>query len=325
MSKDTIIPYADPYYLGSSDHSSTTLGSIIFNGNNYLNWSRSVKMALGAKNKLGFINGKISKPSPDSDDYEKWIRNDYMIRCWLSASVSPSIAQQLLLCESSKAFWDELLEIYGEINAPQLYLLKKELNNLQQNDLSVGDYYAKLRSYWDEINNLEPLPECSCGAMRYDNMKGNILAMDPLPTVNKAFHMIQQSEKQKEISVAMEMGADVSAMAATKQGGGSFHQNNCNTGKGHTMEGCFKLHGFPDWFKNPPKPKGKNSQGTGTSHAANAMNTQETCVQDTPVDDLGQSDGIVNVVVQQVLKVMNAKKQEAAGSSGTKQHISNFA
>lgn len=91
--------------------------------------------------------------------------------------------------------------------------------------MSIAEYYGKLRKYWDEINNLEGFPECSCGAMskctcsiikkladrdaknkvidflmglngNYDGMKGNILAMDPLPTVNKAFHIYGATNRE---------------------------------------------------------------------------------------------------------------------------------
>lgn len=49
-------------------------------------------MALGAKNKLGFIEGTATKPSPTSAGYNKWVRNDYVIRFCFSASVAPNIA-----------------------------------------------------------------------------------------------------------------------------------------------------------------------------------------------------------------------------------------
>ncbi|XP_057251309.1 uncharacterized protein LOC130591658 [Beta vulgaris subsp. vulgaris] len=163
--KQQVVPYADPFYLGSSDHSNAGLGPIVFNGGNYLNWSRSVKMALGAKNKLGFIDGMISKLAIESELYSLWQRNDCMIRCWLSASVTPEIAEQMLICDSAQEFWNELSERHGQTNAPQLYSLKKEVNGLQQNNLSVDAYYGKLKRYWDELNNIEGFPYCECGAM----------------------------------------------------------------------------------------------------------------------------------------------------------------
>ncbi|KAL8117038.1 hypothetical protein AgCh_023285 [Apium graveolens] len=212
--KKGVVPYADPFYLGSSDQSNTPLGCIIFDGKNYINWSRSVKMALGSKNNLGFIDGKIIKPVIGSDDYHKWVRNDYMLRCWLQVSVNLKIAEQMLIVNSAKEFWDELAERYGQSNAPELYMLKKELNDLKQNNMSVGDYYGVFKSFWDQITSLDGIPQCSCGKMAectcslmkkiaerdernkvidflmglntsYDNLKQNIISMEPLPSVNK--------------------------------------------------------------------------------------------------------------------------------------------
>lgn len=62
---------------------------------------------------------------------------------------------------------------YGQTNAPQLFHLKKELYELQHNDLLVGDYYCKLKTLWDQISNLEGILVCSCGVM--ENCKCNVL------------------------------------------------------------------------------------------------------------------------------------------------------
>ena len=40
--------------------------------NNYLSWNRSMKIGLGAKVKLGFINGKCKMSNEDSLDFEQW-------------------------------------------------------------------------------------------------------------------------------------------------------------------------------------------------------------------------------------------------------------
>jgi len=40
---------------------------VIFNGNNYDLWEKVVTTTLRSKNKLGFINGKISEPAVTTD------------------------------------------------------------------------------------------------------------------------------------------------------------------------------------------------------------------------------------------------------------------
>ena len=55
----------------------------LFNGGNFLSWSRAVKLSLGAKNKIGFIDGRLKLATDDAIDDERWTRCDYMVRCWI--------------------------------------------------------------------------------------------------------------------------------------------------------------------------------------------------------------------------------------------------
>lgn len=56
----------DPLLLHGSDHPGMLLVQNPLTGNNYLPLSRSMKIALGAKMKLGFINGQIEPPAENS-------------------------------------------------------------------------------------------------------------------------------------------------------------------------------------------------------------------------------------------------------------------
>jgi hypothetical protein len=44
----------------------------VLKGENYRTWSRSMKMALRAKLKLGFVDGTITKPGKKTTDYTYW-------------------------------------------------------------------------------------------------------------------------------------------------------------------------------------------------------------------------------------------------------------
>ncbi|GJT48729.1 sulfotransferase 16 [Tanacetum coccineum] len=61
----------DPLYIASSDHPGMVLTNTPFNGTNFHGWSRIVKMALGAKLKLGFIDGSCNRPSVDNVDEQR--------------------------------------------------------------------------------------------------------------------------------------------------------------------------------------------------------------------------------------------------------------
>ena len=346
--------YHDPYYLSSSDNHTMQVGAMIFNGGNYLNWSRSAKMGLASKNKLGYINGKIKRPKLGSNEYFKWDRNDNMVRCWILKSLKENIAGSLMNMKSAKDLWDEIAERYAQSNAPQIYQLKKELNDLEQNEMSVCDYYCKLRSYWDQLDDLEGIPECSCGAMskcscdiekkmlqmqergrlndflmglngRYENMRGNILGMDPLPSVNRAYHLVQQIELQKQMTYCFQSTPESSALAANRQSHSlrpliNFQKkdykkirmeklskkcDHCGM-KGHVQEECYKLIGYPaDWNKKP-------RERFNPKYAGNVIK------YDGKEERKMQDPSFISTIVQQVVKAMS---EQCSGSGQS----SNFA
>ena len=69
--------------LHNSDDPGINLVTTPLTGSNYLTWSRSMKIALIAKQKLGFVNGKLEQPDVNSKDYEQWLRVDCMVISWI--------------------------------------------------------------------------------------------------------------------------------------------------------------------------------------------------------------------------------------------------
>lgn len=80
-----------PLSLHNSDHPSMNLITSLLTGNNYMTWSRSVKIALGAKTKLGFIDERCRQPNEKDSKYEQWLKVDCMVRWWILNSISKEI------------------------------------------------------------------------------------------------------------------------------------------------------------------------------------------------------------------------------------------
>ncbi|KAL0441230.1 UNVERIFIED_CONTAM: hypothetical protein Sradi_0061900 [Sesamum radiatum] len=206
--------------LQASDNPGMSLVSSLLNGKNYLPWSRSIRIALGAKMKLGFINGKSQKPNEDSDEYEQWVRNDCMVTSWILNSISKEIVETFLYVNSARELWTELETHFGESNGPLEYQIQREIAFASQENLSISTYYAKLKRLWDELAFHKPIPQCECGASKiladmnlsnqlmqflmglhesFDHVRNQILLMEPLPSVNKAYSMVLRVEKQREV------------------------------------------------------------------------------------------------------------------------------
>uniref|UniRef100_A0A2N9IXJ6 Integrase catalytic domain-containing protein n=1 Tax=Fagus sylvatica TaxID=28930 RepID=A0A2N9IXJ6_FAGSY len=96
-------------------------------------------------------------------------------------------------------------------------------------------------------------------------VRGQILLMDPMPHIDKVFSLLRQEERQRSIgqislprveSTALLCKSDSARPYQPKQGYQKKDKPTCtHCGYiGHTMDKCYKLHGYPPGYK----PKGKS-------------------------------------------------------------------
>ncbi|CAM8968144.1 unnamed protein product [Rhodiola kirilowii] len=142
--------------------------------------------------------------------------------------MTPELSSTFVYTGCAKDLWMEILERYSQSNAPMVFQLKLEIMRTMQGNLSVTAYYSKLKKCWDELQYMNGVPACTCGALgkctcrvldrmkelesqdklmqflanlngEYDSVKSQILSSDPLPSVSKAYYTVLQVEKQKQI------------------------------------------------------------------------------------------------------------------------------
>lgn len=75
------------YFLSSSDLNTTKLVLIVFFGSSFVDWKRSMIIALSARNKLGFVDGSLSKPIGDASLLRIWTRCNDLVISWFLASL----------------------------------------------------------------------------------------------------------------------------------------------------------------------------------------------------------------------------------------------
>ncbi|KAJ4964975.1 hypothetical protein NE237_016824 [Protea cynaroides] len=182
-------------------------------------------MALEAKNKLGFVDGIIPKPEAPSTDLPYWIRCNSMVQSWLVHSTIPSIANSILWIIDAHA------------NTPPIFEICRAIFNCTQGTNVISTYYINLKGFWNELSSYRKLPTCSCGALNdlsttieidhlmnflqnlndsYSKVLSQILLMEPLPQINKAYSLLLQEECQCTITNFRQQPTDQSAMAAQR-------------------------------------------------------------------------------------------------------------
>lgn len=83
----SVRPFSSPFYIGFSYNPSSILVTNVFNGVGFTTWRRSMIIALSTNNKLGFIDGSISQPDPNSSSYSNRYRANSMVIIWLLNSL----------------------------------------------------------------------------------------------------------------------------------------------------------------------------------------------------------------------------------------------
>ncbi|KAL0291003.1 UNVERIFIED_CONTAM: hypothetical protein Scaly_2542100 [Sesamum calycinum] len=75
----------------STENSGLVMIYAPFNGTNWLTWSRSMRIALEGKDKLGFIDGSYVKPHEGSADMKQWRITDSLVRTWILSTMTKDI------------------------------------------------------------------------------------------------------------------------------------------------------------------------------------------------------------------------------------------
>ena len=81
---------------------------------------------------------------------------------WIINCISSKIATSMVYRKTAKEVWKKLQTMFSQGKDLRIYQLQKDLASSSQGELSMSDCFISLSILWDEIQNYEPLPLCSC-------------------------------------------------------------------------------------------------------------------------------------------------------------------
>ncbi|KAL1158830.1 hypothetical protein V6Z11_A08G250600 [Gossypium hirsutum] len=86
-----------------------------------------MKIALLAKNKLGFVDGTYSKDSlPDEMGYQ-WEPCNVIVLSWILNTVSKELSARIIFASSVAVVWNDLSERLHKIDGSRIYFLHREI------------------------------------------------------------------------------------------------------------------------------------------------------------------------------------------------------
>ena len=152
------------------------------------------------------MNGKIAKPDIDSPLYEDWESCNTMVLSWLINSMHVNVSSNIMYYETAREMWLELQNLFSQGNGPKIYNLQQEISHISQNQMSVTEYYSKFKKLWDQLLHYEPLPACTCGAMKILSVEHEkAYVMRFLMGLNENFETVRSQIFMSEPFLSMNM------------------------------------------------------------------------------------------------------------------------
>ena len=116
-----------PFFL----HHGENLGAILVSqplvSEIYPTWAKSMKRALSAKNKLGFIDGTLTlAPTMVKSPLlvQAWTRCNNMVVSWILNSVSPKILASVIYRDTTLEVWKDVKERFSQGNGQRIFQLQ---------------------------------------------------------------------------------------------------------------------------------------------------------------------------------------------------------
>ncbi|CAA7044670.1 unnamed protein product [Microthlaspi erraticum] len=273
-----------PFHLTSGDNPGISLISEVLDGSNFDNWRIALTIALEAKNKIAFVDGSLSRPIETHRHYRIWCRCNSMVKSWLLNSVSKQIYKSILRFNDASEIWKDLF-------TRSSYLLHQ------------------IEDALDELDGADCVTTCgNCDCCK--------------STSKKSVHAKDHSQCSfNPVPNASAFNVTVSDSSPSVNAASAPYRNNPNRPicshcgyNGHTVETCYKIHGYPIGFKHKSKQQ-SDKQGFSASKPQNNQN--KPVVAQLAMSPAGSNDNnlpeIINTLskdqIQGVIAYFNSQLQ----------------
>lgn len=278
-----------PYYLHPTD-TSLKFVSNVFSGTGFKAWKRAITIALSGKNKLGFVTGSVKRAIHNQDLARAWDRVNDVIIGWLLNAVDEKISKTIIWLTTAKAIWEELEQRFGQSFSAQFFTIQEALSKTSQApDMTIEDYFTKIKGLWDELDALDPIASCTCSGCecqltlkttksqqrgrviqflmkldpKYKQTRSSLIMMKELPSLSEIYSILVQEQVHQGIGLLDDNEVQETGMAHRvekrrfvdnkyKNSNNKRQNTYCDHCKmqGHVIEKCWKIHGYPPKHRN---------------------------------------------------------------------------
>ena len=120
-------------------------------------------IGLDAKNKICFVDGSLPKPEHGATHEKTWKRCDNIVIGWIISSLKRHIEKSIIYLKTTSCIWKYLKGRFGPPSSSYMYRLQEKLFNTTYDlGMTIAEYFTKVKSLRDEIDDLRPLLLFNC-------------------------------------------------------------------------------------------------------------------------------------------------------------------
>ncbi|XP_074303249.1 uncharacterized protein LOC141637697 [Silene latifolia] len=240
---------------------------VTLTGPNYEEWAKSFRVALGAKRKLGFIDGTLKQKPANPNEWDDWSAVNYSVIALIFNTIEARPRSSISYREIAFDLWEDIRLRFSVGNDIKIYQLQCDLADCKQKPgESIMDYYGRIKKLWDHVNNFDALPNCDCCSKcnlsvvwrkrrEADQVHrflmglesyyicycsfSNIVGVSPLPSMQVVYsHLVQEEEVRNVMQSRVDV---VSPMACAVRDNNNGRQQQAKGTNGGTRLGITDL------------------------------------------------------------------------------------
>ncbi|XP_025625354.1 uncharacterized protein [Arachis hypogaea] len=149
LNHKSVSPLFDPssiFFLHPSENSGVSIIFVKLDTKNYNEWSRVMLIALKSKNKLGFVDSTLPKPSVDDPNFSAWDKCNTFVVAWILQFLSNKISRSVIWNDIAVDIWNDLRHRYYQDDIFKIAELEEKLFSLKQGNSSITAYFTKLKA-----------------------------------------------------------------------------------------------------------------------------------------------------------------------------------
>ncbi|GKC18696.1 ribonuclease H-like domain-containing protein [Tanacetum coccineum] len=302
----------NPLHLQTNDNSIGALVNVKLTGcENYRVWATAMKIALQAKNKMGFVDGTCVKSTYDTSVplSNQWERCNVVVLSWLLSSISEDLYLSQVYSENAAKVWKELKDTYDKLDGSILkFDILTKFSPCTCNARTELGKHQQLMKLMQFLMGLDDV---------YQPIRSSLLTQPELPDVKDAFVIVCREESQRGLgSTSRVQKPQVSSFVArtvdNNQRGQNRNNNSfTNNNNGTNRTQCFEIIGYPPGFKKNPNGNFGNNNKRGFSNNNNMGGSSNNVEVQTPNGSLP----FTNDQIKKLMSLIGEKENSGVQAS----------